>query len=150
MKPELTHEQCRVLEKWGLDQTLWFGTLFYYWGTKRFAGMLQQEEEGWVLGVCEYSPKRKTPPTYDYVKLPSAEEMIEWLESICDSSQNRFDIVYYRSSNHTLARFCGVQAGPHIRADVKGKPIIEGINQALYALCEKVFGGRRRDEDIGT
>lgn len=127
MKPDLSYEQCRRLKEWGLEQTLNFGDLYWWW--------INEEDStggdgrtGWIVCVCDIKPgcSPHHEPRSGYVKLPSAEEVWQLLTKKRVSVGARWlDTRWFTCTEEEDEGEEGTE---------------EGLGPALYALCEKVFG----------
>lgn len=119
MKPDLSYEQCKDLKKWGLDQTLREGD-WIWWGEKTTrlieSYVMSQEYMNMAPGA--------------WVKLPFAEQMIEFLGW-------HFGELVRRGDCWEVFGFRG--------KGLAHEALGENIQQVLYALCKKVFGGKETE-----
>lgn len=126
MKPDLTYEQCRDLEKWGLGQTLEEGDWIYF--GKDTTRLVESYVD--AHNYMEMAPGA-------VFKLPSVEEMISLLKS-------KLHRVVIQQDFDDLWRAGGwppMEWEESFRTRIWGKGKASLI-PALYSLCEKVFGGK--------
>lgn len=134
MKPDLTYEQCERLKQWGLDQTVREGDWIYW------PDPYTSDWQKTLVTEILLTHSRELVKLGNYVKLPSAEQMIEELG-------RHFDALHRAVGGQQFIAW-GIVAPdpspPEPRDPAEELDCYRNVTgktprQALYGLCEKIF-----------